>query len=292
MAKKKKNKSKNPAAKAKKKQAKGSKSKSSKPKMALTADYLDLYQRAVQAPEADVEFFTDRFKELRGRKPLSLREDFCGTALACATWVASSKKRTAVGIDLDAPTLAWGQKHNIDPIGDAGSRVTLLEANVLDGTGPKADIVCAMNFSYSVFQTRETLRRYFEVVLDRLEPDGVFFTELFGGLEAVVEIEEKRECDGFTYVWEQESFNPIDHHMVCHIGFEFPDGSKLRRCLSYDWRLWTMPEIRELLIEAGFSEVHVYWESVDEDGDGTGEFHRTVEEENQESWLAYIIAVK
>ena len=86
-------------------------------------------------------------------------------------------------------------------------------------------------------------------------------------------IEEERECDGFTYIWEQASFNPIDGMMDCHIHFTFPDGSRMDRAFSYRWRLWTLPELREMLAEAGFRDIVVYWEGTDEDAnEGNGIF--------------------
>ena len=279
--------------KAKPEKAKGKKAKEKKPTRAERADRHELYQKAVQAPEADVEFFEKTFRRIRGRRPMSLREDFCGTALFSCMWVQSDRERTAIGIDLDGPTLEWGRQHNLAELEDKQrERVQLVQANVLDGAGARTDIVCAMNFSYNVFKTREELRKYFAVVYDRLEDDGVLFTELFGGLEAVVAIEEKRKCSGFTYVWEQASYNPITHEMLCHIHFTFPDRSKIERAFSYEWRLWTLPEVRELLREVGFRDVQVYWEEVDADGEGTGNFHPTEYEENQESWLVYIVAAK
>ena len=54
--------------------------------------------------------------------------------------------------------------------------------------------------------------------------------------------------------------------MVNHIHFEFTNGSRLKRAFTYEWRLWTLPEIRELLGEAGFSRSTVYWEDRDADG--------------------------
>jgi SAM-dependent methyltransferase len=276
-----------------KKDKKGKKRKEAKPTKAQRADRHALYQKAVQAPEADVEFFERTYRRLRGRPPASMREDFCGTALLSCMWVQSDPERRALGIDLDAPTLDWGREHNIAELEDGQrDRVTLVQANVLDGAGERTDITCAMNFSYNVFKTRDDLRKYFAVVHDRLEDDGVFFTELFGGLEAIVELEEKRKCRGFTYVWDQASYNPISHEMLCHIHFEFSDRSKIERAFSYDWRLWTLPEVRELLREVGFRDVQVYWEEVDSDGEGTGNFHPTEHEENQESWLVYIVAAK
>jgi hypothetical protein len=79
---------------------------------------------------------------------------------------------------------------------------------------------------------------------------------------------------------------------VCHIHFKFPDGSKIKRAFSYEWRLWTLPELREILEEAGFSNVAVYWEGEDEDGEGNGEFTETDTGDPDLAWVAYIVAEK
>jgi SAM-dependent methyltransferase len=272
---------------------KAKKKRKKKQTEAQKADVHALYQQSVQTPDADVWFFNRVFKKIRGRKPMSLREDFCGTAFLSTTWVKSHAERSAVGIDIDGSVIAWGREHNVAPLDRrAADRVSLHVADVLDGVGDRCDVACAMNFSYCVFKERHLLRRYFEVVRERLVEDGLFICELYGGFEAICEIEEERECEGFTYIWEQKTFNPIDHHTLCHIHYEFEDGSKLKRAFTYDWRLWTIPEIRELLLDAGFSGVKVYWETMDDDGEGTGEFHESVEEENQDSWLVYIVGVR
>ncbi len=36
------------------------------------------------------------------------------------------------------------------------------------------------------------------------------------------------------------------------------DLQNLRRAFQYHWRLWTIPELQEMLTEAGFSRVHVW----------------------------------
>ncbi|MCB9714913.1 MAG: class I SAM-dependent methyltransferase [Myxococcales bacterium] len=286
--------------KAASKKAKGNKKGKAKgATLAETSDRHVLYQLSVQSPEADIEFFADRYRELRGREPKVLREDFCGTAFISATWAASADDRRAVGVDLDEATLEWGREHNLARISeDARSRVDLRQENVLDGGGEKADLTCAMNFSYGVFKTRAELRRYLEVAHASLADDGVFITELYGGVEAVIEVVDEREIEGsegvddFVYVWEQASYNPINHETLCHIHFRLKDGSTIDNAFTYDWRLWTIPELRELLYEAGFSSVRVFWEATDASGDGTGEYVPTEKEDNQESWLVYIVAAK
>jgi hypothetical protein len=284
------------------KQASGKKA-SKKPAGPTLAERLDkhrLYQLSVQSPEADLEFFVARYEELRGRKPKVLREDFCGTAYISATWAGSGKGRRSVGVDLDAATLQWGREHNLAPLPkEAQKRVDLRRANVLDGGGARSDMTCAMNFSYGVFKTRAELKHYLEVAHQRLADDGMFVTELYGGTEAIVAVQDEREIEGneetggdFTYQWEQASYNPINHETLCHIHFKLSDGSRIEKAFTYDWRLWSIMELRELLHEVGFTTVRVYWEATDDDGDGTGEYYATEQEENQESWLVYLVAGK
>lgn len=268
--------------------------------MADAADRHVLYQKSVQAPETEIDFFLKTYKKLRKKKPLILREDFCGTALLSVTWCQTHKQRQALGVDLCQETLDWARMHNLKPAGtEVASRVSLINANVLEVNKPKSDITCATNFSYSVFNTRDALRNYFKRVRKGLKKDGLFIADMFGGTETFDTLEEEREIDGgaFTYIWEQEYFNPITHHIICHIHFAFPDGSRLERAFTYEWRLWTIPELSELLQEAGFNKVRIFWEEYQDDGDknneyleGTGNFIEVSEVENQESWVSYIVA--
>ncbi|MEX1362681.1 MAG: class I SAM-dependent methyltransferase [Nannocystaceae bacterium] len=291
---------KKPQAKSKVSKKKGKGGKKAKVTLADAADRHVLYQLSVQSPEADIEFFAERYEELRGREPKVLREDFCGTAYISSTWAASGPDRRAVGVDLDGATLQWGREHNLAPLSeDARSRIDLRQTNVLDGGGEPADMTCAMNFSYGVFKTRAELRRYLQVVYDNLADEGVFITELYGGVEAIIEVVDERDIedpDGnvedFTYIWEQAAYNPITHETLCHIHFRMSDGSKIKKAFTYDWRLWSIPELRELLYEVGFTSARVYWEGTDDDGEGTGEYYPTEKEDNQESWLVYIVAGK
>ena len=36
----------------------------------------------------------------------------------------------------------------------------------------------------------------------------------------------------------------------------------LRRAFQYNWRLWTIPELREMLVAAGFSQTYVWLRSM------------------------------
>ncbi len=248
----------------------------------------------MQDADFEVQFITRVFKKLRNRKPLSVREDFCGTALFCAHWVKSDKQRTASGLDIDPSVLQWGRKHNLQPLGDAANRITLLEQNVLDKAPGAFDVGIAFNFSYWCFQDRPTLVRYFKRMREALVKDGVFFLDAYGGYEShEPDLEEPRKIDdGFTYIWHQDIVDPINNHVVNHIHFAFKDKTEWRKAFTYDWRLWSLPEIRELLLEAGFTRVTVYWEDADENGEGSGVYRPKKAVVNEAGWIAYILAEK
>jgi hypothetical protein len=256
------------------------------------ADRHDLYQRSVQDTESEIDFILETWNELRQRPAEFLREDFCGTANTACEWVRRDASHYAVGIDLDREVLNWGKQNNIAQLtGDDQRRIELIQGNVLDDLTEPADIVLAMNFSYFLFRTREELGEYFSAVYTGLSNDGIFFLDAYGGYDAPREIEETRDCDGFIYIWDQAEFNPIDSSMTCHIHFEFPDKSRLDRAFSYHWRLWTLPEIREILLETGFSQVDIYWEGTDEETEeGNGIYAPREVGEADAGWVCYIVA--
>lgn len=262
--------------------------KSAARSMAASADRHVLYEKSVQDPENDVSVLGRLFHRFRGRQAQSMREDFCGTATLSAHWSRSKADRWAIGVDLDEPTLAWAREHNLQ--GSARARVRLLNENVLTGHGPKTDLGCALNFSYSVFKTRAQLKRYFEVARRMLVSDGLFVIDAWGGWSTTEPGREKKKCDGFTYEWEQERFDPLTNEILCHIHFELPDGSRIDKAFTYDWRLWSVQELRELLEEAGFSAVHALWERMDDEGDGTGAYYEPKHCEQMEVWWTYLVA--
>jgi SAM-dependent methyltransferase len=259
---------------------------------ARNADRHALYQDSVQNPEFEVQLIDRLFRTHTGRPALSLREDFCGTGLLCATWVKSRADRTAIGLDIDREVLAWGTRHNLVPLGDRRDRVSLRPQDVMVPTKERPDVIVAFNYSYQTFQDRPTLRRYFDAVHRSLPKDGLFVLDMIGGWESQQVLVEKRRVRGFTYVWEQADYDPVTAHFQCHIHFHFPGGSKLRKAFSYDWRLWQLVELRELLAEAGFVEVDVLWEGDGEDGTGDGIFRKVKRAHNDPGWNAYLVAKK
>jgi len=270
----------------------GKKAKKKGPSMAERADRHVLYEKSVQCVEAEIDFVDETFTDLRDRKARMLREDFCGTANTSCEWVRRRRTNHAIGVDLDADVLAWGRENNVAKLGKAANRITLINDDVLEVQNDPVDVVLAMNFSYWIFKQRTLMRFYFRRVRDALVDDGILFLDAFGGSEAYIEVEESTKYDGFTYIWDQAEFNPINSETLCHIHFKFPDGSRMRNAFSYSWRLWTLPEIRELLEEAGFTRSTVYWQGTDEDGEEDGEFEPTERGDADLAWIAYVVAEK
>ena len=260
---------------------------------ASQADKYDLYQQTVQEAEPEVEFFERVYRHIRGGTPKILREDFCGTFQVSCEW-AKKRGRQAIGVDNDAEPLDWGRTHNLAKLpADAQQRVQIMEDDVRKVQGPKADVLAAQNFSFFGFHTRDELREYFSAARQNLKPDGLMVLDMMGGPECWEdEREDVTDYGQFTYVWEAAWIDPLSHEGRWQIHFRFQDGSKLEPAFSYHWRLWTMPEVRELLQEAGFTRSHVYWEGTDEDGEGDGVWRKVQRGEADPCWIAYVVAEK
>lgn len=61
---------------------------------------------------------------------------------------------------------------------------------------------------------------------------------------------------------------------------------------TYDWRMWSISELREIMDEVGFKETKVYWEGTNRLGGGNGVFSEVEKGEACLSWIAYIVGVK
>lgn len=259
--------------------------------LAERADKHWLYEQSVQDVEVEVELLDKTFTELTGRKAKSLREDFCGTANLCREWIQSDVERSAIGVDIDGSVLSWGKRNHMSKLDEVQkSRLQLIQGDVLTTHTQKVDITVAMNFSYWLFKSRQELRHYFSEVKNHITDGGVFMLDCFGGSESFVELKEKTKHDGFTYVWHQAKYNPVNGDYRCHIHFKFPDGSQMKKAFTYEWRLWTLPEIQELLIEAGFSKVSVYWEDEDSEGESLGTYSATKKGSPDAGWVSYVVA--
>ena len=138
----------------------------------------------------------------------------------------------------------------------------------------------------SISNQKETVKLF----LDE-GPYNMLFSGKWDATSQLLDEEEKTKNDGFTYIWDQHKYDPITGSAVNYIHFKFKDGSKIKKAFTYEWRVWTLPEILEMLTEAGFKPT-VYWEQADEDGEGNGEFLPQTEGEADAGWIAYIVSQK
>ena len=256
------------------------------------ADKNLLYEWSVQDAEDAIQFTVEQYEKRRGRPPRILREDFCGTALVACQWVKGHPERRAIGLDLDGATLKWARRHNMKPLGRDRERVELRQCDVKTVTDPKADVVQAFNFSYYLLHPLAELISYFRHVLDSLAPGGLFLLDCYGGWDYQRRQKERRTVESpagtFGFVWEHASFNPIDNRAECHIHFEFKNGKRWKRTFSYDFRLYSIAEIRDALAAAGFCHADVLWDCAEEDD--MSDFASTSRAENCPGWIAYIVA--
>ncbi len=258
------------------------------------SDIHELYELSVQDPGGEIDTIDTIWKDQRGRTATSMREDFCGTAAVAREWVKKRKDNTAIGVDLSREVLDWCRSRIGDQLDDdQRSRLTLIEGDVLESPSESVDTILAFNFSYFLFKKREEVLNYFRKVYDGLGEDGLFILDAYGGSDSFLEMTEDRDLDGFTYVWDQNHYDPVTGNVVNHIHFKFPDGTKIMKAFTYEWRLWTLPEIQEILREAGFRRAVVYWEGTDEDTDeGNGEWSEVQTGEACEGWVAYLVGIK
>lgn len=273
------------------------------PVSAYATDRHALYEASVQAPDINLLFVEQTFSARFGRPLRALREDFCGTARLACEWVSWDPAHRAWGVDLDRPTLDWGRQFHLNALGPDAERVDLREGDVRTEVTPAMDATVAFNFSYCIFQERDALKDWAGHVFGGLADQGMLVIDLFGGTEAGevgVEtrmVEDKLGPDGlpiptFKYFWDQAGYNPLNHHLLSHIHFKLADGTRINKAFTYDWRLWSIPELRDVCREVGFSRVEIYTHGWEDDGTSNDVYRKVEHFQNESAWLAYLVAVK
>ena len=260
----------------------------------MKPDKFALYLQSVQMPKEDAQFLCRRFRKITGRPLRKLREDFCGTANLLCEFVKMHRSNQGIGIDSDPKPLHWCKTMNFKQLnGEQQGRIKLLQENVLTARTPAVDMIVAFNYSYSVFHTRDEMLRYFKKAHRALTRDGLFLLDVHGGSSVPIEDQEVWYLKRFRYVWDVTKFDPLTHRMICKIHFVFPDGTIFKNAFVYDWRLWTLPELRELFEAAGFRNVHVLWEGTDPRTNmGNGILRRVEEGHAEGAWYAMVVGQK
>lgn len=244
-------------------------------------DRYDCYELCVQSPRHIVNFLL----EVHGGEPLVLREDFCGTAAVARRWAADGRKRgdsaRACAVDLDPATVAKARA--LTAADDLGDRVTLLEGDALgpDGDAGRdgrtghaaADVIFIGNFSIGYIHERETLVRYLRACSERLARGGsgwgggILALDTYGGagayrLGGFTRKHPGRAGETIHYSWAHEQADPMSGLVVNSISFRVEVNGEvvheIPRAFEYRWRLWSLPELRDALLEAGFRGVEIY----------------------------------
>lgn len=210
----------------------------------------------------------------------------------CCEWVKLGHDYKAYGRDLGAAPVAYGKKAFLPRLTpEQRSRVAIERKDVLAPGGPKSDLITAMNFSYFVFKTRGELRAYFTNAYKNLRKDGALVLDCFGGGGVHRPNKERTVHPKFVYWWEQYDYDPVRNTARCAMHFK-PNGRPvIKDAFTYDWRVWTIAEIRELLAEAGFRRSHIYWEG-DDGRHGNGKFAKDENGGREEIWISMIMAEK
>ncbi len=263
---------------------------------------LDRYRLAVQHPQAECAFLQRAYAHyFPDRWASRLREDFAGTSAVSAAWVALDDDHRALAVDKHGPTARWAQRFVKRSLGDRAEDVVTVEADVFDLGAPRCDIVAALNFSAFIFHQRSELRRYLTHARRCLDRRGLLVLDAFGGPGAMrVQTQERfidppphEGVEPFRYQWEQRAFDPINQRIDCRIHFVPEVGRPCRNAFRYDWRLWSLPELTELLHEAGFTAAEVWCDTYDpatRRSDGVYRPQRS--SPARPDWVAYLIGVK
>ncbi len=255
----------------------------------------ELYEKSVQSPDVHMEWFLSMYREIFNQYPKHLREDFCGTFNLSCAWVKRNRNNTALGLDLDPEPLNYGKKKHLPRMTkNQRERLAIQQADVLLATSQKFELIIACNFSFYIFKSRKLLLKYFKSCLKSLRANGLLVLEMAGGPGMIATTREQKTVqrtkqEKFLYIWDQKSFDPISHDAKYAIHFKLGNGKILKNAFTYDWRLWTLPEVKDLLEEAGFKKTYVYWESSFR-GKGTGEFVQADKGDNDYAWIAYVVA--
>lgn len=228
-----------------------------------TYDAHDLYERTVQDAERTVELL----RALHGADPRVLGEDFAGSAALSRAWVERGADHRAFAVDLDAAALARGSHPRIT------ARVLDVRSPEIVEFGP-CDVVHAGNFSIGELGSREELVEWARNARARLAPVGIVALDTYGGESAwrVGALERRRILGDGTeirWVFEQRSADPRTARVVNALSFRVVRAGEVVAshpdAFVYRWRLWSIPEIVDVLREVGFADVRVRTR-LDDDG--------------------------
>lgn len=246
----------------------------------LSADLLNmagycihsLYELCVQSPRHVVSLLLG----MHGQQPLSLREDFCGSAAVSTRWIEEVRKydvgARALAIDLDEAALGIASARSQTFIKEG--RLTLRGENCITAQDREAcDVIWVGNFSIGYIFERSALVRYLRLCKARLDAGnggfggGIFACDLYGGASAFTLGSLTRKHPGrghevVHYHWSHDAADPVTGIVTNSISFRVEVAGEIvsehYNAFTYTWRLWGLPELIAAMREAGFSDITIY----------------------------------
>ncbi|MDX9910285.1 MAG: hypothetical protein RBS39_00490 [Phycisphaerales bacterium] len=243
-------------------------------------DRHDLYNACVQSPTQLVPFL----RAIAGEGAHALGEDFCATGEIAKEWVRVVPGGRGVGVDHDAALIERARR-------DAPRNAVFECADVMDAREP-VDLVFVGNFSIGEIHERDALVAYLRHARGRLDasPAGLFVCDTYGGESAycIGSVERMHPAPAdrsgnrpgvppagarIRYTWEQREADPLTGRVVNALHFRVEHGRDVLEehtdAFVYHWRLWSVPELRDAMRDAGFVRTAVYAklaDAVDADG--------------------------
>lgn len=237
---------------------------------------LQCYELCVQSPRHVVSLLRGVYEFHQGTTPRVLREDFAGSAAVSSRWVREGLSLgevwRAVAVELDQPTIAHAREQS----GTAREHVEFVHADAITcdvETTDDCDVIWVGNFSIGYIHQRHDLVEYLRRSRRRLAMGnagfggGIFACDIYGGagafaLGSLERTHPSRGREMIKYLWQHEAADPRTGMVRNSISFRvLLDGEVIAehpRAFVYDWRLWSLAELREAMLEAGFASVEVY----------------------------------
>ncbi|MFT3684169.1 MAG: hypothetical protein QM783_04440 [Phycisphaerales bacterium] len=209
----------------------------------------DLYRWCVQDAPAMCMFLASA----HAKNPRTLREDFAGPAGLAAEWANLSARHKSVAVDIDREPL------------DHAPDSPRLTKKIADATRTtvKADVIALFNFAVGEIHDRDKLVAYFRTLRRSLHTRGIAACDIYGGVNAFVpgslttHARVPESGKRIRYTWQQASADPTTGMVENRLHFAV-GARKWPSAFVYNWRLWSIPELKDAFREAGFAKVDVY----------------------------------
>jgi hypothetical protein len=237
-------------------------------------DRFDCYEACVQSPRHVVAFLRGLYLGAHGDDPVSLGEDFAGTAAVARRWCRdlSDIRGRARCADLDPETLACARAR-IASDGLAHAIELVHEDCLTSAAIEPCDMLFVGNFSIGYARARPDLLRYLTRARERLARarhgfgGGIFVCDTYGGpgafrIGGIERTHPSARGDAIRYAWRHEAADPRTALVHNSISFRVERNgeviAELPHAFEYHWRLWSLPELRDALLDAGFTRVAVH----------------------------------